>query len=71
MIEPPDKLLQDTTTEALSKEASVGNIPEIKEEPVDTNVQVLTELQDITAQTPNEDLLDTTTNLIVALPPDM
>ena len=71
MIEPPDKPLQDTTTEMLSKEASAGNIPEIKEEPVDTNVQVLTELPDITAQTPNEELLDITTNLIVALPPDM
>ena len=71
MIEPPDKPLQDTTTETLSKEASAGNIPEIKEEPVDTNVQVLTKLQDVTAQTPNEDLPDATTNLIVALPPDM
>ena len=71
MVEPPDKPLQDTTTETLSKEASAGNIPEIKEEPVDTNVQVLTKLQDITAQTPSEDLLDETTNLIVALPPDM
>ena len=71
MIEPPDKLLQDTTTETLSKEASTGSIPEIKEEPVDTNVQVLTELQDVTAQTPNEHLPDATTNSIVALPPDM
>ena len=68
MIEPPDKPLQDTTTETLSKEASAGNIPEIKEEPVDTNVQVLTELPDVTAQTPNEELPDITTNLIVALP---
>ena len=70
MIEPPDKPLQDTTTETLSKEASAGNIPEIKEEPVDPSVQVVTELQDVT-QAPNEDLLDATTNLIVALPPDM
>ena len=42
MIEPPDKPLQDTTTETLSKEASVGNIPEIKDEPVDSNMQLLT-----------------------------
>ena len=70
MIEPPDKPLQDTTTETLSKEVSAGNIPEIKEEPVDPSVQVVTELQDVT-QAPNEDLLDATTNLIVALPPDM
>ena len=71
MVEPLDKPLQDTTTETLSKEASADNILEIKEEPVDTNVQVLTELQDITAQTPSEDLPNATTNLIVALPPDM
>ena len=44
MVEPPDKPLQDTTTETLSKEASADNIPEVKEEPVDTNVQALTEL---------------------------
>ena len=71
MIEPPDKPLQDTTTGILSKGASADNILEIKEEPIDTNVQVLTELQDVTAQTPSEDLPDATTNLIVALPPDL
>ena len=70
MIEPPDKPLQDTTEETLSKEASASNIPEIKEEPIDPSVQVATKLQDIT-QGPSEDLLDATTNLIVALPPDM
>ena len=70
MIEPPDKPLQDTTTETLSKEASASNIPDIKEEPADPSVQVVTELQDVT-QAPNEDLPDATTNLIVALPPDM
>ena len=70
MIEPPVKPLQDTTTETLSEEASAGNIPEIKEEPVDPSVQVVTELQDVT-QAPNEDLPDATTNLIVALSPDM
>ena len=71
MVEPPDKPLQDTTIKTLSKEVSAGNNPEIKEEPVDTNVQVSTKLQDVTAQTPSEDLPDATTNLIVALPPDM
>ena len=70
MIEPPDKPLQDTTEETLSKEASASNIPEIKEEPIDPSVQVATKLQDIT-QGPSEDLLDAITNLIVALPPDM
>ena len=69
MIEPPDKPLQDTTEETLSKEASASNIPEIKEEPIDPSVQVATELQDVT-QGPSEDLPDATTNLIVALPPD-
>ena len=70
MIEPPDKPLQNTTEETLSKEANASNIPEIKEEPVDPNVQVVTELQDVT-QSASEDLPDATTNLIVALPPDM
>ena len=70
MIEPPDKPLQDTTVETLSKEASASNIPEIKEEPVDPSVQVITKLQDVT-QAPSEDLPDATANLIVALPPDM
>ena len=71
MVEPSDKPLQDTTTETLSKEVSADNIPEVKDEPVDTNVQAITELQDVTPQTPSVELLDTTTNLIVALPPDM
>ena len=57
MIEPPDKPLQDTTEETLSKEVSASNIPEIKEEPVDLSVQSATELQDVT-QGPNEDLPD-------------
>ena len=62
--------LQDTTTETQSKEVSASNIPEIKEEPVDPSVQVVTELQDVT-QPSNEDLPDATMNLIAALPPDM
>ena len=70
MIEPPDKPLQDTTEETLSKEVSASNILEIKEEPKDPNVQVTTELPDVT-QGPSEDLLDVTINLIVALQPDM
>ena len=70
MIEPPDKPLKDTTEKTLSKEASASNIPEIKEEPIDPSVQVATELQDV-MQGPSEDLLDATTNLFVALPPDM
>ena len=70
MIETPDKPLQDTTEETLSKEASASNILEIKEEAMDPNVQVTTELPDVT-QGPSEDLPDATTNLIVALPPDM
>ena len=70
MIEPPDKPLQDTTEETLSKEVSASNIPEIKEEPIDPNVQVVTEILDV-MQSPSEDLPDATTNLIVALPPDM
>ena len=40
MIEPPDKPLQDTTEETLSRESSASNISEIKEEPVDPNVHV-------------------------------
>ena len=70
MIEPPDKPLQDTMEETLSREVSASNISEIKEEPVDPNVHVATELPDIT-QSPSEDLQDATRNLIVALPPDM
>ena len=71
MVEPPDKPLQDTTTETLSKEASADNISEVKDELVDTNVQAITKLQDVTPQTPSVELPDATTNLIVALPPDM
>ena len=70
MIEPPDKPLQDTMEETLSREASASNISEIKEEPVDPNVHVATELPDVTPS-PSEDLPDATRNLIVALPPDM
>ena len=67
MIEPPDKPLQDTMEETLSREASASNILEIKEEPDDPNVHVATELLDV-MQSPSEDLLDATRNLIVALP---
>ena len=63
MVEPPDKPLQDTTTETLSKEVSADNIPEVKDEPVDTNVQAITKLQDITPQTPSVELPDTTKKL--------
>ena len=70
MIEPPDKPLQDATEETLSREASANNKSEIKEEPVDPNVDEAIELMDVT-QNPSADLPDATRNLIVALPPDM
>ena len=43
MVEPPNKALQDRTDEILSKEASVDNIAEVKEEPVTA------ELMDVTS----------------------
>ena len=71
MVEPLAKPLQDTTDETLSKEASIDNIQEVKEEPVESTDQTTTELQDITNQPYISELPDATTNLIVALPPDM
>ena len=69
MVEPPDKPLQDSASETLSKEASVSNISDVKDEPLETST--LTELQDVTNQTQNVELPYATSNLIVALPPDM
>ena len=70
MVEPPDKPLQDAMEETLGKEASANNKSEIKDEPIDPNVDETIELMDVT-QNPSVDLLDATRNLIVALPPDM
>ena len=58
MIELPDKLLQDTTTETLSKEASVDNIPEVKEEPVESDAQIPLNLPDVTNQPQSVELPD-------------
>ena len=68
MIEPPEKLLQDTTTEVLNKEASVDNILEVKVEPTEAGTH---ELPDVTSHPQDVELSDATTKLIVALPPDM
>ena len=65
MIEPPNKTLQDRTDEILSKEASVDNIAEVKEEPVTA------ELLDVTTTPSSVEPPDAIRNLIVALPPDM
>ena len=65
MVEPPNKALQDRTDEILSKEASVDNIAEVKEEPVTA------ELMDVTSTPSSGEPPDATRNLIVALPPDM
>ena len=65
MVEPPDKTLQDKMDEILSKEASIDNIAEVKEEPV------AAELTDVTSTPSSGGPLDATRNLIVALPPDM
>ena len=65
MVEPPNKTLQDKTDEILSKEASIDNIAEVKEEPVSAN------LTDVTSTPSSGELLDATRNLLVALPPDM
>ena len=71
VVEPPDKILQDKTDEILSKEASVNNIADMKEEPVDNITQLSAELSDVTSPPPSGELPDATRNLIVALPPDM
>ena len=65
MVEPPNKTLQDRTDEILSKEASVDNTAEVKEEPVTA------ELMDVTSTPSSGEPPDATRNLIVALPPDM
>ena len=65
MVELPNKALQDRTDEILSKEASVDNIAEVKEEPVTA------ELMDVTSTPSSGEPPDATRNLIVALPPDM
>ena len=67
MLKPPDKPLQDETDETLSKEASVDNIADVKEETVDNTTQLSAELSEVTVG----ELLDATRNLIVALPLDM
>ena len=71
VAEPPDKTLQDKTDEILSKEASVNNIADMKEEPVGNITQLSAELSDVTSPLPSGELPDATRNLIVALPPDM
>ena len=71
MVEPPGKPLTDSTTETLDKESSASNIPEVKDEPTELNVQQPPGLQDVTPVTQEEELPDATTNLLVALPPDM
>ena len=71
MVEAPDRPLQDTTTETLTKESSASNAPEIKEEPADSTMSVVAGLLDATNQLNIDELPDATTNLIVELPPDM
>ena len=63
--EPPNKALEDRTEEILSKESSVGNTADVKEEPVPD------ELTDATSALNRGELPDATRNLIVALPPNM
>ena len=63
--EPPNKALEDRTEEILSKESSVDNTADVKEEPVPD------ELMDATSAPNSGELPDATRNLIVALPPDM
>ena len=65
MAEPTNKALQDRTNEFLSKESSVGNIVDVKDEPVPA------ELMDVTSTPSSGEPPDATRNLIVALPPDM
>ena len=67
MVEPPEKPLQDTTDEVLSREASVDNIGDVKDEPQETP----TDLPDVTTTAADAELPDATRNLIVELPPDM
>ena len=57
--------MQDRTEEILSKESSVDNTADVKEEPVPD------ELMDATSAPNSGELPDATRNLIVALPPDM
>ena len=71
MVEPPDKPLQDATEEVLSKEASVDNANEVKDEPQENLLHTQTELPDVTPTTIDSELPDATRNLLVALPPDM
>ena len=71
MVEPPEKPLQDTTDEVLSKEASADNVTEVKDEPHENVSQPQVELPDVTPPTLDSELLDATRNLLVALPPDM
>ena len=71
MVEPSEKPLQDTTDEVLSKEASVENIGEVKDEPQETVHQTQVELPDVTPPAIDSELPDATRNLIVALSPDM
>ena len=65
MVEPPNKALQDRTDEILSKESSVGNAADVKDELVPA------ELMDVTSTPSSGEPPDATRNLIVALPPDM
>ena len=71
MVEPPEKPLQDTTDEVLSKEASVENTREVKDEPQENVHQTQVELPDVTPPAIDSELPDATRNLIVALPSDM
>ena len=71
MVEPPEKPLQDTTDNVLSKEASIDNIGDVKDEPQENVPQTQTDLPDVTTTAADVELPDATQNLIVELPPDM
>ena len=71
MVEPPEKPLQDTTDELLSKVASADNVPEVKDEPQENVPQNQVELLDVTPPAIDSELPDATRNLLVALPLDM
>ena len=71
MVSPPEKPLQDTTDEVLSKEANADNSMEVKDEPQENLSQTQTELPDVTPPVENPKLRDATQNLIVELPPEM
>ena len=71
MVEPPEKPLQDTTDEVLSKEASVENTREVKDEPQENVHQTQVEIPDVTPPAIDSELPDATRNLIVTLPSDM